>query len=225
MENERQQEVVRLAQHIPLNLEADDVIVYGEKRLKEWSSKEVKHMFRGNRGNLGYKNLIWFKNCVPRFSFITWIAALNKLPTADRLRGWGLQVMELCILCKNQNESRNHLFFECVYASTVWREGIRRNCTCLSTLKWEEITDYLKKTEGQGTMRRWMMKVFWTMSIYRLWTERNRKRHGEEEETPEQILRRISVDMRHRCLTLKGWVDDDINRQIVSNWGLTPNFA
>lgn len=119
---------------------------------------------------------------VLRFSFITWTAFLNKLPTLDKIRKWGVNVEPCCILCKTQEESRDHLLFECDYSKSVWREGVRRNCSYLGSDKWRDIVQYMKQMTGQEELRKLMMKLFWTAATYRLWMERNRRKQGEAEE-------------------------------------------
>jgi hypothetical protein len=46
-----------------------------------------------------------------KFSFCLWLAALNRLPTFDRLRRWGDNYDRVCLLCEEDLEDRNHLFF------------------------------------------------------------------------------------------------------------------
>lgn len=64
---------------------------------------------------------VWFKGNIPKHAFISWVAAWNRLYTRDRLRRWGLTVPATCVLCNTQPESRDHLFFECSFSSSIWR--------------------------------------------------------------------------------------------------------
>lgn len=117
--SERQQEIVSLAQNISINLTTEDFLVYGDRRRRDWNAKEVKNLLRGTRRNQGCKELLWFRNFIPHFSFVVWTAYLNKLPTAERLGKWGINVNEVCVLCKAHKESRDHLFFECEFAVKI----------------------------------------------------------------------------------------------------------
>lgn len=61
----------------------------------------------------------WFKERMPRNAFVTCLALLRLL-TKDRLRRWGLNVPDVCVLCLNSLETHHYLFFEREYSSTIW---------------------------------------------------------------------------------------------------------
>lgn len=45
----------------------------------------------------------WFKQGVPRFAFITWLAVKDRLSTGVRMRAWGIR--QGCTLCGEPEES------------------------------------------------------------------------------------------------------------------------
>ncbi|CAN7125990.1 unnamed protein product, partial [Brassica rapa subsp. narinosa] len=51
------------------------------------------------------------------------------------LNGWGLNVDPICLLCNVDQESRNHLFFECGYSASVWSQ-IAFRCDLQVTSSW-----------------------------------------------------------------------------------------
>lgn len=106
-------------------------------------------------------------------------------------------VNEVCVLCQSQLESRNHLFFECDFSKAIWREGVRRNCTALGSTQWRDIVDYLQQISNQKGLRKIMMRLFWSMAVYRVWSERNRCRHGQQAESVNQVVSRICLDLKH----------------------------
>ena len=63
-----------------------------------------------------WSDVVWFKEEIPRCSFVTWLAMLARLPTRDRLLSWGLQVPASCVLCDAGTESHQHLYFDCSFA-------------------------------------------------------------------------------------------------------------
>ena len=50
---------------------------------------------------------------VSKHAFISWMAILNRLPTKERIKSWGLEVEETCILCRNAAKTREHFLFGC----------------------------------------------------------------------------------------------------------------
>lgn len=55
-------------------------------------------------------NHVWFNQCIPRHSFILWIAIKGRLKTKDRLTKWFCIQNQVCLLCKTDDEIHNHLF-------------------------------------------------------------------------------------------------------------------
>lgn len=56
-----------------------------------------------------WHKVIWNKAIPPKFSFISWIVVLQRLPTKDRLAFLGMDTT--CLLCGHQPETTDHLFF------------------------------------------------------------------------------------------------------------------
>ncbi|RVW26396.1 Transposon TX1 uncharacterized 149 kDa protein [Vitis vinifera] len=55
-----------------------------------------------------------------RTSFFRWEAAWNRLPTIDRLKRFGWNIPNRCFLCKNEEESIDHLLLFCEKARMLW---------------------------------------------------------------------------------------------------------
>lgn len=71
---------------VPLNsLELPSKIIYDDIRHKWVSGHWIQ--------------LLWFKKHVPKFSFITWLVALDKINTSVKLRSWHINVDTKCLLC------------------------------------------------------------------------------------------------------------------------------
>ncbi|KAL0730354.1 hypothetical protein Bca4012_026447 [Brassica carinata] len=57
---------------------------------------------------------IWFPCATSRFSFVSWLATLNRLSTGDTVKTLNSGIQVNCILCdQNIEEPRQHLFFSC----------------------------------------------------------------------------------------------------------------
>ena len=67
---------------------------------------------------------VWHFKIPPRVAFFSWIAALGKILTLDRLWNKGVPVMDCCYMCKRSGELVNHLLRHCPIAfelrSMVW---------------------------------------------------------------------------------------------------------
>ncbi|XP_039060057.1 uncharacterized protein LOC120204024 [Hibiscus syriacus] len=75
---------------------------------------------RERKEKVSWHRLVWFPAHVPKFSLISWMSILDRLPTNDKLARFGMVADNVCGLCEIGMKSRNHLFLECSYAREVW---------------------------------------------------------------------------------------------------------
>ena len=68
---------------------------------------------------------IWSKNGMPKINVFFWILAHRKNLTAKNLRKRGLEGLLRCILCKESEESIEHLFLECKFSREVWHQAYK----------------------------------------------------------------------------------------------------
>ena len=57
---------------------------------EKYKTSTVWESIRPRSGKVEWHRLLWGSFTVPKFSFIAWMAILNKLPTMDRLQAWGM---------------------------------------------------------------------------------------------------------------------------------------
>ena len=70
--------------------------------------------------SLPWAALIW-KSCIPpSCSFILWRIMHGKMPTDENLRRRGCITVSICNLCISTDESSDHLFLQCPFATNIW---------------------------------------------------------------------------------------------------------
>ncbi|XP_069143462.1 uncharacterized protein [Solanum lycopersicum] len=96
--------------------------------------EQVQQLQRKNKGviRLLYDHMmgeqqkpIWtclmFNNAArPKAYFIMWIMMNQRLVTVDRLAKWGVEVQKTRVLCKNDEETAEHLITQCSFARRLW---------------------------------------------------------------------------------------------------------
>nr|GEY32220.1 RNA-directed DNA polymerase, eukaryota, reverse transcriptase zinc-binding domain protein [Tanacetum cinerariifolium] len=96
------------------------IVVKVAKVRLEWpgnfSTNAVWKDVRGSNGKVCWSNLLWNPNCIPKHTFILWLAAKEKLCTQDKMTKWYPNKHFKCSLCNKEPDSHHHLFFECDYA-------------------------------------------------------------------------------------------------------------
>ncbi|GKE14228.1 reverse transcriptase domain, reverse transcriptase zinc-binding domain protein [Tanacetum coccineum] len=67
-------------------------------------------------------DMVWFAFGIHRHAFTLWMIVKHKLKTQDRACSWDVSANlgTLCSLCELQQDSHEHLFFECSFAQSVW---------------------------------------------------------------------------------------------------------
>ena len=73
--------------------------------------EEVWRIIRPKKDKVGWYKLIWAKFVMPKHAVIAWMVAQSKLPTKDMLKYWGMEVNRECELCRDADETRDHLFY------------------------------------------------------------------------------------------------------------------
>jgi len=58
----------------------------------------------------------------PKWIFAMYLAINRRLYTRDRLKKWGITNDILCLLCKEANETHQHLFFNCIFSRRLWQK-------------------------------------------------------------------------------------------------------
>jgi hypothetical protein len=90
-----------------------DEIVWLDSSNHRFSVKVAWEQLRFHNQVVEWHDIVWFKNVVPRHSFLLWVVVQQKLTTQDRLHRFGIHGPNRCSLCLRNNEDHNHLFFEC----------------------------------------------------------------------------------------------------------------
>lgn len=80
-----------------------------------FSSSLVYNMIRNPKAKVNWSPVVWIKRGIPKHKVLTWLFVLNRCTTRDMLLSWGLHTDNLCLLCNQDSESKDHLFFNWVW--------------------------------------------------------------------------------------------------------------
>ena len=107
-----------------LRVENEDVNMWrdGSGYRKKFSTHATWMLLRSQKERCSWARSIWFSKATPKYAFVSWLAARNRLSTMDRIVQWDPGADTTCVLCKRDLESRNHLFFECSFSNQLWEQ-------------------------------------------------------------------------------------------------------
>ncbi|XP_010444656.1 PREDICTED: uncharacterized protein LOC104727289 [Camelina sativa] len=185
-------------------LQAADKVLWkgnGDRYKQTFHSKETWECirFQGQR-RTWYKG-IWFSQATPKYSFIVWLATLNRLTTGDRMQQWSTSVDTSCPLCSAPLETRNHLFFTCPYSAEIWTNLASKLLTTKFTTVWETILALLTDSSLEKSTL-FLLRYTFQASVHSLWKERNSRRHGEPHVSPALFIKRTDRLIRNRLLSI-----------------------
>lgn len=144
---------------------------------------------------------VWNKGGIPRHNFLAWLFVLNRCPTKDRILGWGLQTSLTCVPCNYFPESRNHLFFDCHYAWSIWGTLASR-CGVQPERSWDRVLGQLQ-AQSTNSLTGTLLRLCWQACIYWIWTERNGRLHRQTFRTPESVSRTLVRQITDRISSLR----------------------
>ena len=97
-----------------------------------------------------------------------WLAIRNRCWTADRLQKRGLQHLERCVLCDQEEETIQHILTSCVFARQFWCAILQQLAlTNLTPTRSSSFADWWKKAEKK--LQKHLRKGFNSFCILGAW--------------------------------------------------------
>ncbi|XP_050238299.1 uncharacterized protein LOC126687786 [Mercurialis annua] len=157
-------------------------------------SSAWKH-FRVNHEKVPWWKVIWSPSFVPIQSFIAWLAVRKKLKTRDKLKKLACVEEDRCVLCNEESESIEHLFFNCKCTKAVMNK-LLNNCNIHRKVgSWRrEWSWFIEKTREKRLLAR-VRRIAFIAAIYHIWRARNKVIFKKVAVIDVEILRMIRKDV------------------------------
>lgn len=162
-----------------------------------YQTGEIYQLIKDHEPKVTWNREVWHFTGIPRHQFLAWLFVLNRCPTKDRLLHWGILVDPMCLLCKHQHESMNHLFFDCSYSWVLWA-GLLGRCSVAPIRSWDLVLQFLNSLPAKNT-KRYMLLLVWQSAIYQIWSERNHRLHWNVEKPVQCLQKQIDLSFRNRA--------------------------
>lgn len=109
----------------------------------------------------------------PKCKFIMWLALHEQLATCSWLRKFGVVVDPTCCFCGEDEETMDHLFFDCRFSKEVWTQvaswcGIRR-----VAMRWDVERIFLISQCSTNNITQRFYRCIVSVLIYQIWIARN----------------------------------------------------
>ncbi|XP_013632387.1 PREDICTED: uncharacterized protein LOC106337821 [Brassica oleracea var. oleracea] len=133
----------------------------------------------------------------------------GRLATGDCMRYWNGNVNTSCVLCIELLETVEHLFFECDYSAQIWEALMKGVLREKFTVSWEEMMRIMRDTK-RGMINLFLIKYMFQATVYMIWSERNRRRHGETEAPADLLIKLLDKNMRNKLTLVQRKGDKEI---------------
>lgn len=149
-----------LLKEITLTDQPDHISLGGNDNPK---LKNLWNATRDGAPKVPWYGWVWLGKLPPRWNLHAWKCALGKIPTLAYLRTRGFSLANRCCLCEEDEESLNHIAFECSFTKKIWTH-IQKDLPWASLYKdWNSI---FKSTSRKHNI---LVKSLY----YHIWIHRN----------------------------------------------------
>lgn len=170
------------------------------------------------------KNLCWGKFVLPKAGAFAWTALHDRILTVDRLYRIDFSRPYRCVLCKNHEETSNHILVECDYAWDCWAHFYKK-------LNWHSLLPKGIKdifSSWPQLCKESAMAGLWsevpTMILWHLWRERNARIFKDKEAPVHKVIGGIEVGISeyfnvkasYRCYSFFSYWD----QLMIKKWPL-----
>ena len=112
---------------------------------------------------------LWSLNVPPKVRTFMWRACCNVLPTKSNPTQWKVQTDPKCSICSPQDETKEHILWECPFAHNVW--AVVRGKLQKSSSMAENF--FMLARHMMERLDRKELEL-WSMTSWSLWNTRNR---------------------------------------------------
>ncbi|XP_022030545.1 uncharacterized protein LOC110931459 [Helianthus annuus] len=196
--------------HVQRNFNNQDRIVWkvGDN-LTEHSSSEVWDSIRSREQEVNWASIVWFSQCIPRHAFLMWLIVRRKLLTQDKILHWNCtrrtnMNMMCCLLCYENVDSHDHLFFECKLSTQIW--NMVRSKVGMDNLesKWSVILGWLGYRSRSKSAKN---------------LERNNRLFRNQARPPDIICKAVLDNVRYKLMGLR-FKNTARVRELLEKWDI-----
>lgn len=120
-----------------------------------------------------WRNIIWKNKSRPKEAIYLWLACHKRLATKERLTQLGLMHDIIRCLCKKEDGTLDHLFFQCEATEPIWRKILDwleiRHIPLNGSNELMQATEFTKRKGWRATC----LKMALAETLYNIWKMMN----------------------------------------------------
>lgn len=131
---------------------------------------------------------------------------------------FGTKSHSCCSFCPDQ-ESHDHLFFNCPYTSQIWTKVTELLNEIWPSKPWTSWISFISSIKGKS-LKSLMTKLAFTISVYHIWIERNYRKFQNIACSEQVVFHKIRSMMRHRLMSLRALPQGHQSHWLIRKWDL-----
>ena len=168
----------------------------------QYKIKGVCRLLMPAENNVNWSRNFWCRYSVPKPRFITWLAMRSRLYTRDRLLNFDLVQDATCVLCSNDIETHDHLFFQCLCSVMILQQITQWMGYDSTSHSLHSILHKCGNIRGNRMKKRALLVAI-AATVYGVWKLRNdviwRKK---DTSTTTHIINQIKWSVKNRLIQL-----------------------
>ncbi|XP_050229139.1 uncharacterized protein LOC126678280 [Mercurialis annua] len=144
-----------IAEKHSIQADREDSISWNFIKNRMFTIKSAMNHIRPQFDEVSWWKVMWRTGCVPRHSFIAWLAVKNKLRTRDKLKRWGTIDIDDCM------------------TGSIFKKVLRACLINREVANWRrEWSWFSRKTMGKSILAK-IRRIAFMCVIYNIWRARN----------------------------------------------------
>jgi ribonuclease HI/exonuclease III len=142
---------------------------------------------------------VWNYRSLPKVDLFIWTLAHKSIPTGENLKRRGWEGPFRCPLCRQEEETTDHLLLNCNYSKEVWKQMIgpqliTRFPTDVTSLllQWDSMGPFADKKKNQT---HWIWGLLPKLALWSLWLERNHRIFRDSLLREDRLVTKIQATM------------------------------
>ncbi len=184
-----------------------DIIRWRWSTSGTFSSRNAYAFLADSGVNDGKINFVWASKVPLRVKLFLWLAAKNRILTADTLAKKGWIGPSICVFCFGNVETLQHLLHDCHFTTALWTRLLQRLCMGsrqLQALSGDLATRWrILRASLLGSSRAFFDQCF-AAACWEIWKERNARLFNNHHSTSVDLEDRVFDTANFWASTLGG---------------------
>ncbi|KAG7576108.1 hypothetical protein ISN45_Aa03g005410 [Arabidopsis thaliana x Arabidopsis arenosa] len=158
---------------------------------------------------------IWSITTAPKIKVFLWKVLKGAVAVEDRLRTRGIHIADGCLMCKEENETLNHILFQCPLARQVWAlSPLQSPWNGFGDSIFANMDHVLHSSQKQDSSKRLRTVSPWIMWV--LWKTRNKCLFEGTRTMSQEIVTKAYEDCKQWSLAQRNGLSSDFTQ--VKQW-------